>query len=936
MPLSVIETNPPPPQSPPRLTPENLQHPSLQVSTEWSIRRIRDFVQTQKNLSGYYSQQGVSYYQHWEEMIDQPVGEGDALANRPGPSAFATPILKPRAPKHAHADFPQKEPLSEAVKDDIQPETLPAKPNLRKATDKTDEGNPVVFKSLEALRDSTNIDEPVTSPKKRKPQATSTKELENTKQSESKLDEHEQRLAERRERRRAKREIVKPPTPPSPSSRSESSVSGKELPSSPDKVTKKRADVKNRKGRKSKSKIIPGIALMETFSAGNLGKERLTLKPATAVGLFNKGRSSANGSKDKAVASQVRAGGAKGKKAKAVSSMADLMFPEFAFLKPSGSGSGSKKRAPLVSPAKSTRTKQRQKKKRIVIQEESGSDESVSSHRSSISPTQSPPTFGRENRNQAAQESILTEPQGDLSKKERRKKAVSTSKAQLPPPSNSSDASDTSSQSRSNASRREPKTSAHPPEKLRYLSPPWEIDGSLVGDLVPASEQGGMNMLQTAPRGPSPSASVSEKVVVVSGKWGLAEKEVTKEARESRVVEEAKEVATAKENKMVNGTRSRFFPASHPRDEPYCEAVGSTNVAVPPQPHRGELLQSPKAPSPRPWHACPEPLYQYQENQQAHPDTFSDSVTNHANTMNYEAHPTSYYNPNIAPHQHNYTSGFEYFSVSSRVASPDFDRAEDFTPQEDIIAFVPDFEQGLAFEEEYPTQTHFGSLPAYESFYFTDQGTLQQHQGQASDHHLWIPQSMTTQGPGASAYVTSTSKIPREIDLECGDLEMDHAGSFEGAYCNYEGGYGERHPYYASQDLEYDHEDFDDSLDDENGLLQTDRAHMGDQSGDGRPSMLDDFSFLDDSIEYHRANQQRTQIPPYQEPWQAPSPNAHHEIEEEEDVDANGEFQGVLSASDRLGSNFKHGRALLLGIQQVDDGGIAVVDNEFARGLWKR
>lgn len=193
MPLSVIETNPPLPQSPPRLTQENLQHPSLQVSTEWPIRHIRDFVQTQKNLSGYYSQQGASYYQHWEEMIDQPVGEGDTPAGRPGPSAFATPILKPRAPKHALADLPQTEPHSEAVKDDIRPEKLIAKPDLRKATHKTDEGNPAVCKSLEALRDSTNIAEPITSPKKRKPQATSPKELENTKRSKSKLDEHEQR-----------------------------------------------------------------------------------------------------------------------------------------------------------------------------------------------------------------------------------------------------------------------------------------------------------------------------------------------------------------------------------------------------------------------------------------------------------------------------------------------------------------------------------------------------------------------------------------------------------------------------------------------------------------------------------------------------------------------------------------------------------------------
>lgn len=94
-----------------------------------------------------------------------------------------------RAPKHALADLSEKEPHPEAVEHVKQS----IKPNLPKATHETNEGNPAVFKSLEALRDSTNIDEPVTSPKKCKPQATSTKELENTKQSNSKLDEHEQR-----------------------------------------------------------------------------------------------------------------------------------------------------------------------------------------------------------------------------------------------------------------------------------------------------------------------------------------------------------------------------------------------------------------------------------------------------------------------------------------------------------------------------------------------------------------------------------------------------------------------------------------------------------------------------------------------------------------------------------------------------------------------
>ncbi|KAG8907660.1 hypothetical protein FRC01_007611, partial [Tulasnella sp. 417] len=622
MPLSIIEANPSPPPSPPRLTLESLQHPSLQPSAEWPARRMKDFVQTQKNHSVYYTRLGASYYQNWEELIDQPIGDGITPASGPGPSAFATPILKPRAPRPSLPHPPPQEPSVAAPRADVQPEPLSERANPRKAADDMDGTNLVVSKSREVFGNTTNMNGPVNSPKKSKRQVPSAKEPDTTKDSESKRDEHEQRLAERRERRRAKREIVKPPPPPPSSSTSGSSVTDEEDPSSSEKPAEKKKDErKNKKGRKSKSKIMPGISLMENFSAGNLGKERLTLKPTAAVGLFNQGRSSAHGGKDKATAVPVSSKGAKGKKAKAKPSMTDLLFSEFAFLKPSKSGDGRKKRTPLESPAKSSRTKERRQKKRIVVQEESESGESASSRGSSnVSPPPSPsktrpdPTRKKVVKG-AEKKPATTETRCDSPKSKLRSKTKPASKLEPPPPSNSSDASGPSLPSPSKVARREQEADPQPPEGLRYLSPPWEIDGDIVGDLVPVSEKGEAKTRPNAPRSPSPSVDVSEKVIVVSGKWGLTRKDAANETREPQLAEETKDsgVTIAKENKSTKGTRSRFFPASRAQEQSCNELVESTNDVVLLPPRRDAPLWSlePCSTSPgEPRHTYSEPLSQ--------------------------------------------------------------------------------------------------------------------------------------------------------------------------------------------------------------------------------------------------------------------------------------------------------------------------------------
>ncbi|KAJ7179921.1 hypothetical protein C8R43DRAFT_971187 [Mycena crocata] len=86
------------------------------------------------------------------------------------------------------------------------------------------------------------------------------------------------RLTERRERKRIKRAIVKP----------------REA-SEPDTASSNGNKRKNRPKSKSKKPKVPsGFALMHGFNATNVGKNRLTLKPPSNVGVFKKGKASFN------------------------------------------------------------------------------------------------------------------------------------------------------------------------------------------------------------------------------------------------------------------------------------------------------------------------------------------------------------------------------------------------------------------------------------------------------------------------------------------------------------------------------------------------------------------------------------------------------------------------------------------------------------------
>ncbi|KAG8900084.1 hypothetical protein FRC01_010271, partial [Tulasnella sp. 417] len=261
------------------------------------------------------------------------------------------------------------------------------------------------------------------------------------------------------------------------------------------------------------------------------------------------------------------------------------------------------------------------------------------------------------------------------------------------------------------------------------------------------------------------------------------------------------------------------------------------------------------------------------------------------------------------------------------VASPDCDPAEDFIPDEYIIPSLPGFEQGLAFGGELSLEPPFNAAPSGESFYLTRQDFLQQTGGVSAGELVASPY-----------FASSTSVVPGYEGLGYTHFEANHSDHLEEAYYDEEDNHDRRYQQ-ALQYGDYDFQDHGRSLDDGDRYSQFDQVPMedaGDQFISGDPHMLNGFAYLDDSIEYHYVNQRASRIPYSQEPRRVSSPLAQNEFEigEEGEIDANGQAQDASPTSERLGSNFKHGRALLFGIQQikpepVDDGRVLQERNAF-------
>ncbi|EPQ59298.1 hypothetical protein GLOTRDRAFT_125604 [Gloeophyllum trabeum ATCC 11539] len=182
---------------------------------------------------------------------------------------FATPVLKPRAPKRQD---------KEHTKPDKPVMCLPSKHTSAAASVvtqgestsvKTAKDIPQKQSAVAKLKDGTRCNN------KRRSSANSDEE-------------HAARLAERRERKRAKRAIVRPQEPARDSRDLVQDAKDRE-----DEDTTKDAKPRGKAKAAQKAKASAGLALMNTFFAKNVSKNRLTLKPETQTGVFSKGRASA-------------------------------------------------------------------------------------------------------------------------------------------------------------------------------------------------------------------------------------------------------------------------------------------------------------------------------------------------------------------------------------------------------------------------------------------------------------------------------------------------------------------------------------------------------------------------------------------------------------------------------------------------------------------
>ncbi|KAG9015695.1 hypothetical protein FRB90_004412 [Tulasnella sp. 427] len=933
MPLSILEPDPPS-QAPPRLTLESLQHPFFQPSAEWPIRRLIDFVRYQKSQAEHYMRQGASYYQHWEDLIDQGANEDVRPSSPKKLSAFATPILQPRAARPVCTDVPRQEIPSYGSNADISKQEFSLK-SIRDAPNITsvNENAPNNLQQSTVSKDARP--EQTTGTKKSRAQVTADKNVKSATEPVGSHDEHEQRVAERRERRRAKREVVKAPPPPSSSessSKSGYSSFGKDPPSSPGPVKSRSKRQERKNDKKRKSKILPGVALMEKFSAGNLGNERLTLKPSTAIGLFSKGRSSANGLADKAVALPVPARKAsKGKKSKPLRTAADLMFSEFAFLKPSKSSTNDKKRAPLVSPAKSRRTKQRRQKKRIVTHEKTDSDKSTTLRSNASSTGSSSKAHTKRKRNSKPtrtdqEKTALKSAQRKTHKTRLGDDSSFAPKVQRPPPSDSH-RSESSLPSLSNGARRKKAAVVQPPEGFRYLSPPWEIDGSLVGDVVPISEVGQVKARQPESRSGIPPSITSDKVVVVSGKWGLAAKGALENPGRPLDVDEAENFPSTKGTKRVPEPRSRFFFTPGLQAQGTAELADSTNIFSRPQ-----FTPLPTAEPLRvPPNALGNQLPNFPKVRREEP--IINSATAHISDIRDAARYEDYVQSSLADSCPPIGQAAipENLSVSSRVASPDFCSEEQTLPVGPIAFNLGD---ELTLSQEHLRDGHMDFL---------------RHYGNARTP-LLHPNNLFRMEQNTYGFVpqefdddlrADDSEFPVLLpDAGEGDLECHHDGMAD---------------FWHLQDA---FDDGDDGIDQtgDNLLIEADYAgrdtrqlpgsgdlnspHEGEQDDVefrlvGRRSMrLDGYGLVDDFI----ANRSESQFFPWaqysDERTPYLKPYAHGEAGQEENA-ANDESEEPEPVLDTLGSNFKQGKALLLGIQQVHDGGTAEVDGDFARRLWR-
>ncbi|KAG8961272.1 hypothetical protein FRC03_005581 [Tulasnella sp. 419] len=463
MPLSIIDIRAEKPERQ-RLIASALDNPFFKTSPSSSTQRIRDFVQIQQSHEGLFKKEGEEYLSKWANKDACGEKPGDVIESAVQQSgAFASPILKPRNPtvvprsrQAPHSDTSQanQEQNNNIAQPISSKESAPAGIGVKctaPAADKRAKRSRSHASTTEENKENVPLD------------VADVEEADRAK-----------RMAMRRERKRTKREMVKSPTPSSssviselPDNISESSETEACDPKKANKVHRKKT--KKHKG----NKVLPGTALMQKFSAQNLGQERITLKPSKNLGFLRNGRSSSN--LDLQTIFKIPGRRTMQPKTKPKPSLTtDPAFSQYAFSNKKISNT-SKLSVDQDSKKKSARCF------KLPPHPESGSRKpgedglKVESKIRSSNNNTAPPS-GKNSR------------RSDIPSQGRR-------------------ASNPSSSSSEHESDVESRHSHTQPE--RYWSPPWVIDGELIGEPAPDHPPA------------AKSESSFSQVVDVSGKWGL-------------------------------------------------------------------------------------------------------------------------------------------------------------------------------------------------------------------------------------------------------------------------------------------------------------------------------------------------------------------------------------------------------------------------------
>ncbi|KAJ7700014.1 hypothetical protein B0H17DRAFT_274889 [Mycena rosella] len=206
---------------------------------------IHSYIQGQRVHAKSYAEEGRCLASSWDvhrhhSTPNTPPAAVPGIAHNVG---FATPVLTARIPRTANEGGAEKGTVAS------KPVEKPARVDKAQPKPKSKENLAKTAETQKSLSKKRAVD----------------------------LDSDEDQAAQRRERKRVKRAIVQPKEASEPDTAS----------SQGNAKSKKRTKAKDKK-----TKVPAGFALMHGFTATNVGKNRLTVKPPTNAGVFKKGKAS--------------------------------------------------------------------------------------------------------------------------------------------------------------------------------------------------------------------------------------------------------------------------------------------------------------------------------------------------------------------------------------------------------------------------------------------------------------------------------------------------------------------------------------------------------------------------------------------------------------------------------------------------------------------